>query len=137
MLPPCTGPQPPRAFILAVSTSEMLPDSDSAPAVTLPNYLFPVSEPDALNRAGDTGDQEGHFLEEKVPREEGAKKTGKSKKRSKRGREGEGEEEREASRGRVVGEGDLRGKWVESHRHMLNLRLFRHQAWPSGQSLVP
>ncbi|ELK12149.1 ETS-related transcription factor Elf-4 isoform X1 [Pteropus alecto] len=63
------------------NTSEMLPDSDSAPAVTLPNYLFPVSEPDALNRAGDAGDQEGHSLEEKVPREEGAKKTGKSKKR--------------------------------------------------------
>ncbi|XP_029785750.1 ETS-related transcription factor Elf-4 isoform X2 [Suricata suricatta] len=52
-----------------------------APAATLPNYLFPVSEPDALNRAGDTDDQEGHCLEEKVPREESAKKTGKSKKR--------------------------------------------------------
>ncbi|XP_040324062.1 ETS-related transcription factor Elf-4 isoform X2 [Herpailurus yagouaroundi] len=63
------------------STSEMLPDSDPAPAATLPNYLFPVSEPDALNGAGDTDDQEGHCLEEKVPREESAKKTGKSKKR--------------------------------------------------------
>ncbi|XP_074247675.1 LOW QUALITY PROTEIN: ETS-related transcription factor Elf-4 [Saimiri boliviensis] len=63
------------------STSEMLPDSDPAPAVTLPNYLFPASEPNALNRAGDTSDQEGHSLEEKVPREESAKKTGKSKKR--------------------------------------------------------
>ncbi|XP_027978490.1 ETS-related transcription factor Elf-4 isoform X1 [Eumetopias jubatus] len=63
------------------STSEMLPDSDPAPAATLPNYLFPVSEPDALNQAGDTDDQEGHCLEEKVPREESAKKTGKSKKR--------------------------------------------------------
>ncbi|XP_039106701.1 ETS-related transcription factor Elf-4 isoform X3 [Hyaena hyaena] len=63
------------------STSEMLPDSDPAPAATLPNYLFPVSEPDALNRAGDTDGQEGHCLEEKVPREESAKKTGKSKKR--------------------------------------------------------
>ncbi|XP_014648281.1 PREDICTED: ETS-related transcription factor Elf-4 isoform X1 [Ceratotherium simum simum] len=63
------------------SPSEMLPDSDPAPAATLPNYVFPVSEPDALNRAGDTGDQEGHCLEEKVPREESAKKTGKSKKR--------------------------------------------------------
>ncbi|XP_069319633.1 ETS-related transcription factor Elf-4 [Eulemur rufifrons] len=63
------------------STSEMLPDSDPAPAVTLPNYLFPASEPGALNRAGDTSDQEGHSLEEKVPREESAKKTGKSKKR--------------------------------------------------------
>nr|XP_060496363.1 ETS-related transcription factor Elf-4 [Panthera onca]XP_060496369.1 ETS-related transcription factor Elf-4 [Panthera onca]XP_060496379.1 ETS-related transcription factor Elf-4 [Panthera onca] len=62
------------------STSEMLPDSDPAPAATLPNYLFPVSEPDALNGAGDTDDQEGHCLE-KVPREESAKKTGKSKKR--------------------------------------------------------
>ncbi|XP_044906540.1 ETS-related transcription factor Elf-4 isoform X3 [Felis catus] len=68
------------------STSEMLPDSDPAPAATLPNYLFPVSEPDALNGAGDTDDQEGHCLEEKVPREESAKKTGKSKKRSKRDR---------------------------------------------------
>lgn len=83
-LPPCTGPQPPQAFLLAVSTSEMLPDSDPAPAITLPNYLFTVSEPNALNRAGDTGDQEGHSLEEKVPREESAKNTGKSKKRSKR-----------------------------------------------------
>ncbi|XP_008058050.1 ETS-related transcription factor Elf-4 [Carlito syrichta] len=63
------------------STSEMLPDSDPASAATLPNYLFPASEPDALNRAGDTSDQEGHSLEEKVPREESAKKTGKSKKR--------------------------------------------------------
>ncbi|XP_074180028.1 ETS-related transcription factor Elf-4 isoform X2 [Rhinolophus sinicus] len=63
------------------STSEMLPDSDPAPAITLPNYLFTVSEPNALNRAGDTGDQEGHSLEEKVPREESAKNTGKSKKR--------------------------------------------------------
>ncbi|XP_022374250.1 ETS-related transcription factor Elf-4 isoform X1 [Enhydra lutris kenyoni] len=63
------------------STSEMLPDSDPAPAATLPNYLFPVSEPDALSGAGDTDDQEGHCLEEKVPREESAKKTGKSKKR--------------------------------------------------------
>uniref|UniRef100_A0A8C9DQA5 E74 like ETS transcription factor 4 n=1 Tax=Prolemur simus TaxID=1328070 RepID=A0A8C9DQA5_PROSS len=62
-------------------TSEMLPDSDPAPAITLPNYLFPASEPGALNRAGDTSDQEGHSLEEKVPREESAKKTGKSKKR--------------------------------------------------------
>lgn len=61
------------------STSEMLPDSDPAAAVTLPNYLFPVSEPNALNRAGDTGDQEGHSLE--VLREESAKNTGKSKKR--------------------------------------------------------
>ncbi|XP_059013031.1 ETS-related transcription factor Elf-4 isoform X2 [Mustela nigripes] len=63
------------------STSEMLPDADPAPAAPLPNYLFPVSEPDALNGAGDTDDQEGHCLEEKVPREESAKKTGKSKKR--------------------------------------------------------
>uniref|UniRef100_A0A8D1TUY9 E74 like ETS transcription factor 4 n=1 Tax=Sus scrofa TaxID=9823 RepID=A0A8D1TUY9_PIG len=63
------------------STSEMLPDPEPAPAVTLPNYLFPVSEPDALNRAGDTGDQEEHCLKEKVPREDSAKKTGKSKKR--------------------------------------------------------
>ncbi|XP_054432932.1 ETS-related transcription factor Elf-4 [Pteronotus mesoamericanus] len=63
------------------STSEILPDSDPAPATHLPNYLFPVSEPNALNRAEDTGDQEGHSLEEKVSREESAKKTGKSKKR--------------------------------------------------------
>ncbi|XP_059943057.1 ETS-related transcription factor Elf-4 isoform X4 [Mesoplodon densirostris] len=63
------------------STSEMLPDPDPAPAVTLPSYLFPVSEPDALNRAGDPGGQEERCLEEKVPREESAKKTGKSKKR--------------------------------------------------------
>ncbi|XP_032964181.1 ETS-related transcription factor Elf-4 isoform X2 [Rhinolophus ferrumequinum] len=63
------------------STSEMLPDSDPAAAITLPNYLFTVSEPNALNRAGDTCDQEGHSLEEKVPREESAKNTGKSKKR--------------------------------------------------------
>ncbi|OWJ99579.1 ELF4 [Cervus elaphus hippelaphus] len=63
------------------STSEMLPEPDPAPAMTLPNYLFPVSEPDALNRAGDTGDQEENCLEEKVPREDSTKKTGKSKKR--------------------------------------------------------
>ncbi|XP_058148025.1 ETS-related transcription factor Elf-4 isoform X1 [Dasypus novemcinctus] len=63
------------------STSETPPDSDPAPAVTLPNYLIPVSEPNALNRRGDAGGQEGHSLEEKVPREESAKKTGKSKKR--------------------------------------------------------
>uniref|UniRef100_A0A7N5P0X9 E74 like ETS transcription factor 4 n=1 Tax=Ailuropoda melanoleuca TaxID=9646 RepID=A0A7N5P0X9_AILME len=69
------------SILLAVSTSEMLPDSDPAPAATMPNYLFPVPEPDALSGAGDTDDQEGHCLEEKVPREESAKKTGKSKKR--------------------------------------------------------
>ncbi|XP_066212854.1 ETS-related transcription factor Elf-4 isoform X2 [Saccopteryx leptura] len=63
------------------STSEMLPDSDPAPAITLPNYLFPVSEPNALNKAGNTGDPEGHSLKEKVSEEESAKKTGKSKKR--------------------------------------------------------
>lgn len=42
-----------------------------------------------MNLAGDTGDQEGYFLEEKALREESAKNTGKSKKRSKREREGE------------------------------------------------
>lgn len=63
------------------STSEILPDPDTAPPTNLPNYLFPVSEPNALNRADDTGDQEGHSLEDTVPREESAKKTGKSKKR--------------------------------------------------------
>ncbi|XP_010606305.1 ETS-related transcription factor Elf-4 isoform X3 [Fukomys damarensis] len=63
------------------STSEMLPESDSAPAVTLPNYLFPTSETDAQNGAGDAGAQEEPSLEERVPREENAKKTGKSKKR--------------------------------------------------------
>ncbi|KAK2083827.1 ETS- transcription factor Elf-4 [Saguinus oedipus] len=78
---PCPAPCPPQAFLLAVSTSEMLPDSDPVPAVTLPNYLFPASELHALNRAGDTSDQEGHSLEEKVLKEESAKKTGKSKKR--------------------------------------------------------
>lgn len=77
---PCTG----LSFV--VSTSEMLPDSDPAPATTLPNYLFPVSEPNALNSAGNTGDQEGQSLEEQVSKEESAKKTGKSKKRSKRER---------------------------------------------------
>nr|XP_023409598.1 ETS-related transcription factor Elf-4 [Loxodonta africana] len=63
------------------STSEMIPDSDTAPAVSLPSYLFPASEPEALNREGDTGGQEVHSLEEKSLREENAKKTGKSKKR--------------------------------------------------------
>lgn len=80
MLLPCTG----LSFI--VSTSELLPDSDPAPATTLPNYLFPVSEPNAMNSAGDTGDQEGHSLEEQVSKEESTKKTGKPKKRSKRER---------------------------------------------------
>ncbi|KAM5127715.1 ETS-related transcription factor Elf-4 [Callospermophilus lateralis] len=60
------------------STSEMLTDSDPAAAITLPNYLFPASEPDALNGAGD---QEDHSLEGRVSREESSKKTGKSKKR--------------------------------------------------------
>ncbi|XP_037002991.2 ETS-related transcription factor Elf-4 [Artibeus jamaicensis] len=63
------------------STSEILPDADTAPATSLPSCLFPASEPNALNRADDTGDQEGHSLEDKIPREESAKKTGKSKKR--------------------------------------------------------
>ncbi|XP_060038574.1 ETS-related transcription factor Elf-4 isoform X2 [Erinaceus europaeus] len=62
------------------STSEMLPDPDPAPAITLPNYLFPASESDALNRAGDAGDQEGQALEKDI-QEESAKKTGKAKKR--------------------------------------------------------
>ncbi|XP_058906934.1 ETS-related transcription factor Elf-4 isoform X2 [Kogia breviceps] len=58
------------------SPSEVLPDPDPAPAATLPDYVFPVSEPDALNGAGDAGEQK-----EKAPREESAKKTGRSKKR--------------------------------------------------------
>lgn len=78
--PALPGPCPPQAFLLAVSTSEMLTDSDPAPAITLPNYVFPASEPDALNGVGD---QEEHSLEGRVPREESSKKTGKSKKRSK------------------------------------------------------
>ncbi|XP_004685852.1 PREDICTED: ETS-related transcription factor Elf-4 [Condylura cristata] len=63
------------------STSEMLPDSDPALAGTLPSYSFPVSEPSALNEAGDTGGPEGPSLEEKALGEENAKRTGKSKKR--------------------------------------------------------
>ncbi|KAG8523428.1 ETS-related transcription factor Elf-4 [Galemys pyrenaicus] len=63
------------------STSEMLPDSDPALAITLPNYPFPVSEPSALNKAGDTSGPEGQSLEEKALAEESAKRTGKSKKR--------------------------------------------------------
>ncbi|XP_073084238.1 ETS-related transcription factor Elf-4 isoform X3 [Manis javanica] len=63
------------------SSTEMIPDSDPAIATALPNCLFPVSEPDSWNRASDAVDEEGHCLEEKVPREENAKKTGKSKKR--------------------------------------------------------
>lgn len=101
----------------------MLPDSDPAPAATLPNYLFPVSEPDALNGAGDTDDQEGHCLEEKVPKEESAKKTGKSKKRSKRdGGGGWGEEVCVCVQGGAVGRGQvrdtIRGEWVEALRHI-------------------
>lgn len=63
------------------STSETLPDSDPAPAVTLPNYLFPTSDSDTQNGAGDTGDQEDQSVEERASRDESAKKTGKSKKR--------------------------------------------------------
>lgn len=62
-------------------TSEMLPDSDPAPASTLPSYLFPTSEPDSQSGAGDNGVQEEQPLEERVPTEESVKKTGKSKKR--------------------------------------------------------
>ncbi|XP_002720335.1 ETS-related transcription factor Elf-4 isoform X1 [Oryctolagus cuniculus] len=62
------------------STSEVLPDAEPAPAAPLPNYLFPASEPDTHHGVGDTSDQEGLSLD-KLPRDESAKKTGKSKKR--------------------------------------------------------
>ncbi|KAM4818938.1 ETS-related transcription factor Elf-4 isoform 2-T4 [Thomomys bottae] len=61
------------------NTSERLPESEPVPAITLPNYLFPASEPAALNRVNDTGDQDKLSLGERVPREESVKK--KSKKR--------------------------------------------------------
>ncbi|KAM5221883.1 ETS-related transcription factor Elf-4 [Ctenodactylus gundi] len=63
------------------STPGVLPDPEPVPAVPSPKYLLPASEPDALNGAGNAGDQEEHPVEERVPREESAKKTGKSKKR--------------------------------------------------------
>nr|XP_044996488.1 ETS-related transcription factor Elf-4 [Jaculus jaculus]XP_044996489.1 ETS-related transcription factor Elf-4 [Jaculus jaculus]XP_044996490.1 ETS-related transcription factor Elf-4 [Jaculus jaculus] len=63
------------------SPYEMLPDSDSAQATALPNFLLPAPEPDAVGRAGDTGDQEEHSLEDRVLREESVKKIGKPKKR--------------------------------------------------------
>lgn len=101
----------------------MLPEPDPAPAMTLPNYLFPVSEPDALNRAGDTGDQEENCLEGKVPREESSKKTGKSKKRSKIGG---GESVCVSSRGWAVGEGSGRPRLEVSpmlYRHVQSIAL--------------
>ncbi|XP_003796985.1 ETS-related transcription factor Elf-4 [Otolemur garnettii] len=63
------------------NTSEMFPDSDPASAISLPNYLFSACDPDVLNRALDTSNQEAPFLEEKVTREESTKKIAKSKKR--------------------------------------------------------
>ncbi|KAM6151325.1 ETS-related transcription factor Elf-4 [Rhynchocyon petersi] len=63
------------------STPEVLPDTDTTPAASMPNHLFPASEPEGLKREGDTGDQEGHTLEELSLREENAKKMGKTKKR--------------------------------------------------------
>ena len=123
---PCPGSPPPQAFLLAVSTSEMLPEPDPAPAMTLPNYLFPVSEPDALNRAGDTGDREENCLEEKVPTEDSAKKTGKSKKRSKMGAERECVYVCVSSRGSAVGEGSGRPQPEVSgmlHSHVQSVAL--------------
>uniref|UniRef100_G3UJ15 ETS domain-containing protein n=1 Tax=Loxodonta africana TaxID=9785 RepID=G3UJ15_LOXAF len=71
----------------SMSTTEVLLNVESPNDVLdekqICNYLFPASEPEALNREGDTGGQEVHSLEEKSLREENAKKTGKSKKRSK------------------------------------------------------
>lgn len=118
----------------------MLPEPDPAPAMTLPNYLFPVSEPDALNRAGDTGDQEENCLEEKVPREDSTKKTGKSKKRSKMGAERECVYVCVSSRGWAVGEGSGRPRLEVSamlHRHVQSIALWcgrdRWKVLPSGK----
>lgn len=87
------------------SPYEMLPDSDSAQAITLPNFLLPASEPDAMNRAGDTGDQKEHSLEERVLGEESAKKIGKPKKRSK-------EERSSVLKGYAVGTRETSKGWM-------------------------
>lgn len=71
------------------STPEILQDSDSAQAISLPNLLFSASEPEEPKKTSDTGeaktsDQKEQPLEERVSREESPKKTGKSRKRSRK-----------------------------------------------------
>ncbi|XP_006881850.1 PREDICTED: ETS-related transcription factor Elf-4 [Elephantulus edwardii] len=56
------------------STSDVVQDSNPAPAISMPSHM-------TLNRESDTGDQEGQSLEEMSLGDENAKKTGKSKKR--------------------------------------------------------
>lgn len=63
------------------STSEMLPNPDPAQASTLPSYAFPVPEPGDLQEEDGGAGPEGRSRQEKALAEEGAKKTGKSKKR--------------------------------------------------------
>nr|XP_048295219.1 ETS-related transcription factor Elf-4 [Myodes glareolus] len=66
------------------STPEILPDSDSVQAVSLPNFLFSATEPEDPKKTSDTGDQKEQSLEERVSREESPKKIGKSRKRSRK-----------------------------------------------------
>ncbi|XP_041498207.1 ETS-related transcription factor Elf-4-like [Microtus oregoni] len=65
------------------STPEILPDSDSVQAISLPNFLFSATEPEDP-KTSDTGDQKEQSLEERVSREESPKKIGKSRKRSRK-----------------------------------------------------
>ncbi|XP_049979938.1 ETS-related transcription factor Elf-4 [Alexandromys fortis] len=66
------------------STPEILPDSDSVQAISLPNFLFSATEPEDPKKTSDTGDQKEQSLEERVSREESPKKIGKSRKRSRK-----------------------------------------------------
>lgn len=79
---PCPWLCSPQAFLLAVSTPEVLPDSNSVQAINLPNFLLSTPEPDDPKKTSDAGDQKEYSLEE-VSREENLRKIGKSRKRSK------------------------------------------------------
>lgn len=108
---------PPRPFLLAVSTPEILQDSDSAQAISLPNLLFSASEPEEPKKTSDTGeaktsDQKEQPLEERVSREESPKKTGKSRKRSK----AVGESILVFGRESLGGLGGPRTEWLEAQR---------------------
>lgn len=80
---PCPQLCPSPAFLLAVSSPEVLSDSNSVQAINLPNFLLSTPEPDDLKKTSDAGDQKEHSEEEKVSREENLRKMGKARKRSK------------------------------------------------------
>lgn len=79
-------------------------------AINLPNFLFSATEPEDPKKTSDTGDQKEQPVEERVSRDESPKKMGKTRKRSKTGRESV----RISGGGSLGGLGGPRTEWIEA-----------------------